>query len=115
MVDSLYTSFSFYLVDFSSEFDYILTSTPLVCICFFFSKAFIYAKLHVCSLFSFFLETFRAMSFPLTISFLVSYKFWKDVSSFSLILFFISSLTKLSLSRALFSFHMYVCFLLFWC
>jgi hypothetical protein len=59
------------------------------------------------------------MSFPLTTAFIVSHKFLYDVSSFSLnskkpfISFFISYLTKLSLSRALFSFHVYVCFPLF--
>jgi hypothetical protein len=48
----------------------------------------------------------------------MSHKFGYVVSSFSLnskkslISFFISSLTKLSLSRALFSFHVYVGFLL---
>jgi hypothetical protein len=34
-VHSLYSSFCFYLVDFSPEFDYFLLSTPLGCICFF--------------------------------------------------------------------------------
>ena len=34
-VDSLYSSFCFYLVDFSPEFDYFLLSTPLGYICFF--------------------------------------------------------------------------------
>jgi hypothetical protein len=73
----------------------------------------------VYALSSFFLEIFRAMSFPLTIAFTLSHKFWYHVPSFSLnskkpfISFFISSLTKLSLSRALFSFHVYVGFLLF--
>jgi hypothetical protein len=67
---------------------------------------------------SFFLEALRAMSFPLSTAFIVSHKFCYDVSSISfnskkpLIFFFISSMTKLSLSRALFSFHVYVCFLL---
>jgi hypothetical protein len=34
-VDSLYSSFCFYFVDFSPEFDYFLQSTPLGYICFF--------------------------------------------------------------------------------
>jgi hypothetical protein len=34
-VDSLYSSFCFYLVDFSSEFDYFLPFTPFGCVCFF--------------------------------------------------------------------------------
>jgi hypothetical protein len=34
-VDSLYSSFRFYLVDFSPEFDYFLPSIPLGWICFF--------------------------------------------------------------------------------
>jgi hypothetical protein len=34
-VDSLYSSFYFYLVDFSPEFDYFLYSTPFGCICLF--------------------------------------------------------------------------------
>jgi hypothetical protein len=52
-------------------------------------------------------------------SFIVSYKFWYVLSSFSLtfkmrlISFFISSLTKLLLSRMVFSCHVYVNFLLF--
>jgi hypothetical protein len=29
LVDSLYSSFCFHLVDFSAEFDYFLPSTPL--------------------------------------------------------------------------------------
>jgi hypothetical protein len=73
----------------------------------------------VYALSSFFLEALRAMSFPLSIAFIVFYKFGYFVASFSLnskqslISFFISSLTKLSLSRVLFSFHVYVGFLLF--
>jgi hypothetical protein len=64
---------------------------------------------------SFFLEAFKAMSFPLTIAFIVSHRCWYDVSSFSLnskkplIYFFTSSLTKVLLNCSLFSFHMYVC------
>jgi hypothetical protein len=59
------------------------------------------------------------MSFPLTTAFIVSHKFGYVVLTFSLnfknslISFLISSLTKLSLSRELFSFHMYEGFLLF--
>jgi hypothetical protein len=77
-------------------------------------------KLLVCALSSFILEALRAMSFPLSTAFTVSHKFEYIVASFSLnskkslISFFISSLTKLSLSKVLFSFHVYVGFLLFW-
>jgi hypothetical protein len=59
------------------------------------------------------------MSFLFTIAFIVSHKFWYDVSSFSLnsksplISFFISSWTELPLSRTLFSFYVNVCFPLF--
>ena len=35
LVDSLNSSFCFYLADFSPEFDYFLPSTHLGCICFF--------------------------------------------------------------------------------
>jgi hypothetical protein len=68
---------------------------------------------------SFFLAALRAMSFPLRNAFIVSYKYGYVVASFSLnskkslISLFISSLTKLSFSRVLFSFHMNVGFLLF--
>jgi hypothetical protein len=34
-VDSLNSSFCFYLVDFKSQFDYLMPFTPLGCICFF--------------------------------------------------------------------------------
>ena len=67
------------------------------------------------ALFSFFLEAFSALSFPLSTVFISSHKFGFDVSTFSLnyemslISFYISSLTKLSLSKVLFSFHVYVC------
>jgi hypothetical protein len=73
---------------------------------------------NVCSL-SFVFEALRAMSFPLRTAFIVSYKFGYVVASFSLnsktssISFFISSLTKVSLSSVLFSFHVNVGFLLF--
>ena len=67
-------------------------------------------RLLVYALSSFFLEALRAMSFPLRTAFIVSHKFGYVVGSFSLnskkslISFFISSLTKESLSRVLFSF-----------
>ena len=67
----------------------------------------------------FFLEALRAMSFPLRTVFIVSHKFGYVVPSFSLnsrkplIYFFFSYLTKLSLNRVLFIFHVYVGFLLF--
>jgi hypothetical protein len=74
-------------------------------------------KLLVYALSSFSLEALRAMSFPLCTAFIVSHKFGYVVPSFSLnskvFNFFISSLTKLSLSRVLFSFYVYVGFLLF--
>jgi hypothetical protein len=76
-------------------------------------------KLLVYALSRLFLEALRAMNFPLRNAFIVSHKFGYVVSSFSLtskkslISFFISSLTKVSLSRVLFSFHVYVGFLLF--
>jgi hypothetical protein len=76
-------------------------------------------KLLVYACSSFFLEAFTAMSFPLRTAFIESHKFGYVVASFSLnskkslIFVFISSLTKLSLSRMLFSFHVYVGFLLF--
>jgi hypothetical protein len=118
-LNSLYSSFRFYLVDFSPAFGFLL-STPLGSICFFFSRAFIcIVKLLVYALSCFFLEALRAMSFHLSIAFIVSHKFGYVVASFSLnskkssLSFFISSLTNLSLSRALFSFHVYVDFLLF--
>jgi hypothetical protein len=41
-------------------------------------------NLLVCALSSFFLEALRAMSFSLRTTFIVSHKFWYDVSSFSL-------------------------------
>jgi hypothetical protein len=61
----------------------------------------------------------RAMSFPLRTDFIVSHKFGYVVASFSLnsrkslISFFISCLTKVSLRRVLFSFLVNVVFLLF--
>ena len=59
------------------------------------------------SLSSFFLEALRVMSFPLRTAFIVSHKFGYVVDSFSLnskkslISFFISSLTKVSVSSVL--------------
>ena len=76
----------------------------------------------VCSLYLFyflFLEALRAMSFPLRNAFIVSHKFGYVVASFSLnskkslISFFIPSLTKVSLRRVLFSFHVNVGYYLF--
>ena len=65
----------------------------------------------------FFLEALSAMSFPLSTAFIVSLKFEYVVPLFSLnskvFNFFLSFLTNLSLSRVLFSFHVYVGFLLF--
>jgi hypothetical protein len=57
------------------------------------------------------------MNFPLSTAFIVSNKFGDYMSTFSLnsrkslISFFISSLTKLSLIKELFSFFLYVGFL----
>jgi hypothetical protein len=65
------------------------------------------------------LEALRAMSFPLRNAFIVSHRFGYVVASFSLnskkslISFFIPSLTKVSLRRVLFSFHVNVGFPLF--
>ena len=76
-------------------------------------------KLLVYAFSSFFLEALRAMSFPLSTAFIMSHKFGYVVPSFSLnskkslLSFIISSLTTLSLSRALFSYHVNVCLLLF--
>jgi hypothetical protein len=76
-------------------------------------------KLLVYALSSFLLVSLRAMSFPLRNAFIVSLNFGYVVASFllnskySLISFFISSLTKVSLRKVLFSFHVNVGFLLF--
>ena len=43
LVDSLFSSFCFYLVEFSPELDYFLLSTPLWCIC-----LFLFYSLHLC-------------------------------------------------------------------
>ena len=75
-------------------------------------------KLLVCALSSFFLEVLRAMSSPLRNAFIVCHKFAYVVASFSLnskkslISFFIPSLTKVSLTRLLFSFYVNVGFVL---
>jgi len=71
-------------------------------------------KLLIYALSCFFLQALRAMSFRFSTAFTGSPKFGYVVSSFSLnsekylISFFISSLTTLSLSRALFIFHVNV-------
>ena len=76
-------------------------------------------KLQMCALSSFFLEALRAMSFLLRNAFIVSHELVYVVASFSLnskkslISFFIPSLTKVSLRRVLFSFHVNVGFVLF--
>jgi hypothetical protein len=76
LVDSLYSIFCFYLVDFSPEFDYFLPSSLLGLIFFLFSRAFRCAvTLLVYTYHSFFLEALRAKSFLLSTAFLVSYKF----------------------------------------
>jgi len=79
----------------------------------FYSRAFRYAvKLLIYALSCFFLQALRAMSFPLSTAFIVFYKFVCIVPSFSFnskkssISFFISSLTRFSLSRALFNIYM---------
>ena len=76
-------------------------------------------KLIMCVLSSFFLAELRTMSFPLRTAFIVYHNFGFVMALFSLnskkssIFFFISSLTKVSLSRVLLSFHINVGFLLF--
>ena len=71
-------------------------------------------RLLVYAISSFFLEALKAMSFPFRTAFIVSHKFGYVVASFSLnskkslISFFISSVTKLSLSEVLFRFHVNV-------
>ena len=83
----------------------------------FFSRAFrCVVKLLVCALSRFFLKALIAMSFPLRNAFIVSQRFGYVVASFSLnskkslISFFIPSLTKVSLRRVLFSFHVLLAF-----
>jgi len=78
-VDSLHNLFSFYLVDFNSEFDYFLPFTPLVCICLFvleFSS--MMSRMLVYFLSSFFLEALRAMSN----AFIIFHKFGYVMHSF---------------------------------
>ena len=76
-------------------------------------------KLLVYALSSFVLEELRDLSFPLRKASFVSHKFGYVVASFSLnskqslISFFIPSLSKVSLRRVLFSFHVNVEFLLY--
>jgi hypothetical protein len=110
-------------------FTWLISSLSLIIFCYlllldefasFCSRAFRCAvKLLVYALSSFFLEALKTMSFPLRTAFIVSHKFGFVVASFSLnskkflISFFISSLTKESLSRVLFNFHVNVGFLLF--
>ena len=115
LVDSLYSSFCSYLVDFSPVFIscdlFLLGIFPSFC-----SRALRCAvKLLVYVLSSFFLEELRAMRFPLSTTFIDFHKFvvpsfpWNCKKTF----FFIFSLTKLSLTRALILFHVYVDFLMF--
>ena len=81
--DSLDGSFCFYLVNFCSEFDYFLSSTPLWHI--FCSRAFnCSVKLLVYSLSTFFLEALRAMGFSLSTTFFSSHRFRYVVFLFSL-------------------------------
>ena len=76
-------------------------------------------KLVVYALTSFFLEALRTMSFSLSTSLIVSHKFGCALLPFSLnskkslIFVFIPSLTKVSLRRVLFCFHVNVGFVLF--
>ena len=86
---------------------------------YFCSRAFRCAiKLLVYALSCFFLGALRAMKFPLKNASIVSHKFGYVVASFSLnskktlIFFFIPSLTKVSLSRVLLSFHVNVSYYL---
>jgi hypothetical protein len=68
---------------------------------------------------SFFTRALSAMNFLLSAAFIVSHKCGYYVSIFSLnyrkslITYFISSLSKLSLNRELFRFYVYMGFLLF--
>jgi hypothetical protein len=121
LVDSLNSSFCFHLVDFIPEFDFFPCCLLLLGeYAFFCSTAFRCAiKLPVYTLSSYFLVALKAMSSPLNTALIVSYEFGNVVASFSLnskmslIYFFISSLTQLSLRRVLFSFHVNVDCLLF--
>jgi hypothetical protein len=83
LVDSLYSSFCFYLVDFSPEFDISCLRLLLGLFASLCSRAFRCAvKLLVYALSSLFLEALRAMSFSLSTSFIVSHKFGNVVASF---------------------------------
>jgi hypothetical protein len=110
--------FVFTWVISAPEFDYFRPSTPLGRICFFYSRVFRCAvELRVYDLFNFFMEALRAMGLPLSTAFIVSHKFEYDVPSFvkflkSFNFLKISFLTKLLLSRELFSSHECVGFLL---
>jgi hypothetical protein len=93
---------------------------PLRVFAFLCSRAFrCHVKLLEYALSNLFMDVLRAMGFPPGATFTVSHKFGYVVPSFSLnykkslISFLNSSLTTLSLSRSLFSFHVYVGFLRF--
>jgi hypothetical protein len=74
-VYSFVYSFCFYFVDFSPEFDYYLLSPPLGCFFFFFVLELPDVKLLIYNLSNLFMDTLRAMSFPLNTAFIVSPKF----------------------------------------
>jgi hypothetical protein len=85
LLDSLYNSFCFYLIDFSHEFDYFLLSTLLGLFAFFSSRTFRCAFiLLVYTVSNFFMVALRAVSFYLSTAFIVSHKFGYIVPSFSL-------------------------------
>jgi hypothetical protein len=72
----------FYLGYFSPEFDYFLPSTTLGCVYIFLFLTFRCAvKLLVYALSSFFMETFKALSFPLISALIVSHKFGFSLNS----------------------------------
>ena len=84
-VDSLYSSFCFYLFDFIPEFGYFLLLVLLGLFASFCSRAFSCAvKLLVYALSSFFLEALIVISFPLRTGFIMPYRFGYVVASFSL-------------------------------
>jgi hypothetical protein len=84
VVDSLYSSLCFYFVDFSSEFDYILLSSPLGVFASFYCRAFrCSVKLLVKDLFNFFKIAVADMNFPLSTVFILSHQFVYSVPSFS--------------------------------
>jgi hypothetical protein len=119
LVDSFYSSFCFHLVDFIPKLDFFCPLLLLGEFASFCCRAFRCAvKLLVFAFSSFFLDAFRAMNFSYRSAFIVSHQFGYVVASFSLkskmsIIPCISSLITLSLSSVLFSFHVYVGFLLF--